>query len=768
MTARREYPFILAGLAAAMSWATVWSWADLVEEPGRFLGPALTGAVLVALTGGLLRSARAPWWSVPAVQLVVLTSWLHHRQGADDLVGGWLPTPQGVVALADQVRAGADQMNTYTSPVAVEQAEAALYLLLTAVAVTLIVDLIGCGLQRVPWAGLPILVALTVPISVLDTPLPMLPLIGVVALYLALIAYARSEEVQRWGQGVPHAPGGTRRSGLLSAGTAAAIGVVTTLAALTVPAFVPVTSGILLGGSGSGEGSGTGSVTLSNPLVNLRRDLRQNENIPLVDATSDTADPAYLRMTVLPVFDGSSWTPGERVLLAANRVNGPLPAADGIGADTPGLEANWSLRTREEFRTSWLPVPFPIRSVSIDNGDWRFDSQALDIASADRFPPAGIDYFATGFTPEYDPRDLDGAGVAPTDIRTPMTRVPGLDDRVTEIARAVTASGTSDYAKAVLLQRWFRTEGGFAYSLDPAPGEGMDQLVRFLTTDKIGYCEQFAASMAVMARALGIPARVVVGFLNPEELSPGEYRYTSSDLHAWPEIYFAGSGWVRFEPTPSARTGAPPPWTAAEVPAPAPATPSATPTQAVPTPSVAPRAPESPTEVVAERSRAPIALAVLLSCAVVLLLALPTLVRRSRRRRRLARRDDDRAEVESVWSELRATALDLGVAWPEGRTVRTVSHGLMPTPGATPDDLARLERLVDLVERARYRRVFVLDEGDRAAAQEAVARWSALLTSAATRRQARRARWFPRSVLVRDSHHVTPPVKDARELSGVR
>ena len=57
--------------------------------------------------------------------------------------------------------------------------------------------------------------------------------------------------------------------------------------------------------------------------------------------------------------------------------------------------------------------------------------------------------------------------------------------------------------------------------------------------------------MAVMARSLEIPARVAVGFLAPEQLQDGSFQYTSDDLHAWPEIYFGGSGWVRFEPTPS-------------------------------------------------------------------------------------------------------------------------------------------------------------------------------------------------------------------------
>ncbi len=765
MTARR-YPLIPAGVAALLSWFTVWSWSDLVEEPGRFLGPAFTGAVLIALTGALLRSVRTRWWAVLVGQLAVITAWFHHRQGADDLVSGWVPTPHGIVALADQVRAGAAQMNRYAAPVDTDQAP--IYLLATALAVMLVVDLISCGLQRAPWAGLPVLVALTVPISILDTSLPTVALTGAVVLYLVLIACARSEDVWSWGQGGPQAHRDEGRAALIGAGPAVGIGIVTTLAALTLPAFVPVATGLLDGGSGTGGRSGGGSITLANPLVNLRRDLERNENIPVLDATSDTIDPSYLRMTVLDRFDGTSWIPGEREFPAKNRANGPIPDPDGITPQTPGTESTWRLRTADTFFTSWLPVPFPTRSLSITQGDWRYDGSTLDVAIADRFAPSGIEYSAVGFSPEFDAEQLNAADTAPAAIRSPMTRVPSLDPQVTEIARTVTAGARTDYAKAILLQRWFRSEGGFSYSLDPAPGAGMSQLVRFLTTDKSGYCEQFAASMAVMARSLGIPARVVVGFLQPEEIRLGEYRFTSSDLHAWPEIYFVGSGWVRFEPTPAARTGAPPSWTRADVPAPI--TPSASPTTALPEPTTARRQRETGAEAASGSSSAPIAVAVLVLAALILLLLLPNQVRRSRRRQRLARRSDAREEVESLWRELRASAVDLRIAWPDGRSVRTVSSMLKSRLRATPDDLQLLDTLVGLVERGRYGRAFVLDDPDRTVARSAIERWSALLVEAVPGRRARSARWFPRSLFLGaglDEPVGTGPGARRRDLTGV-
>ena len=114
-----------------------------------------------------------------------------------------------------------------------------------------------------------------------------------------------------------------------------------------------------------------------------------------------------------------------------------------------------------------------------------------------------------------------------------------------------------DFDKAVALQDWFRTGGGFTYSLDQRGGSGMDLLAHFVTDDRVGYCEQFASAMAAMARTLGIPSRVVVGFLDGQPLPDGRILYTSDERHAWPEMYFPGVGWIRFEPTPAQRAATP-------------------------------------------------------------------------------------------------------------------------------------------------------------------------------------------------------------------
>ena len=101
------------------------------------------------------------------------------------------------------------------------------------------------------------------------------------------------------------------------------------------------------------------------------------------------------------------------------------------------------------------------------------------------------------------------------------------------------------------LQDSFR-DGSFTYSLAVQPGQSTSAIEAFLFENRVGYCEQFAGAFAAMARAVGLPARVAVGFTpgQPDPLTPGRYVVRGENAHAWPEVYLAGIGWVGFEPTP--------------------------------------------------------------------------------------------------------------------------------------------------------------------------------------------------------------------------
>jgi transglutaminase-like putative cysteine protease len=78
---------------------------------------------------------------------------------------------------------------------------------------------------------------------------------------------------------------------------------------------------------------------------------------------------------------------------------------------------------------------------------------------------------------------------------------------------------------------------------------GYSELQNFLFSERTGYCQQFAGAFAVLAREVGLPTRIAVGFL-PGRQSKGSWIVTGSDVHAWPQVYFPGTGWIDFEPTP--------------------------------------------------------------------------------------------------------------------------------------------------------------------------------------------------------------------------
>jgi transglutaminase-like putative cysteine protease len=753
-----------AVLAAAMAWVALWSWGGLVEQPGHFLSPALLGAVLVALVGAAGRTARWPWYAVLAAQLVVVWLWLDHKYAADAAWGGWVPTGSSVRAVVERIHDGAVAVNTFASPVSSDHAETYAYLLATSLLVLLSTDLLACGLRRVPWAGLPIIVTLTVPISVLDARLPWVVFVLTALLFVMLLATEETERVLAWGRTV--AGRGERIdsldqvvNGSTIRGTAFRLGMLTAVGALVIPIFVPVTTGLLDGGNGPGNGRGDSeNVTLHNPIVDLRRDLISQDHIPLVRART-TADPSYLRLTVLDKFDGTEWLPSPRNLAGSNNADGDLPYAPGLSRTIPGKEDDWQITLLDSFHSTWLPTPYPTLNIDVNRGDWRYDLRTLDVATVDKAETANLTYRLTGFTPEWSGTRMQLALTPPSSIRKPMTSVPGNRPSViTRTAEQVTAGATNDYDRMVLLQNWFRNNGGFRYSLEPAGGSGIGALVRFITTDKVGYCEQFAAAMAVMARSLDIPARVVVGFLGPARKEPdGTYLYTSDELHAWPEIYFGGSGWVRFDPTPSSRTGNPPAWTTGATQE----TPTTAPSGAV-TPNDAPsKEPTTNAEAASAGSssgRGTTEVAWLVALALVLLLgALPRVVRGRQRRRRLddhrtgPRSTDARVLADGAWQELLATARDLGIALPVRRSVREISGVLRRRAQPGTDAQRRLDELTLFVERARYGRPFEVTSEERQAVVQAVESWAVVLADSLPPRRARIAKVFPRSVFDRSA-----------------
>jgi transglutaminase-like putative cysteine protease len=766
-------------LAALTTWVALWSWAGFVESPSRYLVPVLGSALLVAATGILLRAARLGSTLVLAAQVVLLAIWLTHAWAPDAALGGWLPTPASVAEVFADLGAGVAAAQSYHAPLSDSVPQIFPLLVAAGSLIAVLVDFLACGVRRVPLAGLPLLALYTAPVSILAEGVPWW-VFGATALsFLALLATDEGTRLLSWGRRVPRGDtmldtGGGVVSSESIRTSARRLGLTATGLALVAPIVIPTFSGGFLPGNGSGGSGAGGAVNISNPLVNLRRDLVRGRDTNLLTLKTDDADPSYLRLSVLDAFDGRTWEPSNRDIPPEHRADGLVSRPPGLAAGVPRKQVHYDLSIDGSFRSTWLPTPYPVTTIRVP-GDWRYDSNTLDFVSAEGgVTTAGLDYSLTAL--EVSPRteDLLAAHSPPEAVFTPYTALPdNLPTRVTELARQVTTGADTRFEKAVLLQRWFRQDGGFRYSLARAAGTGNDDLLAFLSTGpggRVGYCEQFAAAMAVMGRSLGIPSRVAVGFLRPDRVGPDEYVYSSHDLHAWPEMYFDGVGWVRFEPTPGDRAAGVPGYTAGQL-----GGPDAT---QLPSATASASAPQGPRR--DRRQLDPGAAAsgggtggggpwpelLLLVGAAALALA-PRLARDAGRRRRWATAGSAAELAETAWREVRDTALDLRLQWDDTVTLRTAARSAAASfgrPGAdereghvrggvrgaraNPEAAHALERLVRDVERARYARASSSEpwrSADELAAD--VETCCAALRAGATKKRRRAATWLPASLV---------------------
>ncbi|MEO5842148.1 MAG: DUF3488 and transglutaminase-like domain-containing protein [Acidimicrobiales bacterium] len=418
------------------------------------------------------------------------------------------------------------------------------------------------------------------------------------------------------------------------------------------------------------------------PLVSVRAQLvdQSDTEVFVVQAPQ----PEYWRLTSLDSFDGTEWSAG-------NSTSTPVT----LPTDT-SANALQQVITIKALRGNWLPTALAPIAVALDDNTVVFDPDSATLVTEDRL----------GKNDRYvvwsNAAEADMTAPTSSELSVPRALRQQVSSLTNQIVRNAGAVTVTDKARA--LEAYFLEN--FTYDLNVAAGSSITDITSFLQSGS-GYCEQFAATFAAMARVLGIPSRVAIGYrVGTYDAATNEYHVTGRDAHAWPEVYISGSGWVRFEPTPASSTGTDAVSDAAGAAAadaapPAETTPDA-PTTTVPALDPADAAAD-PTVVDDTTSSTPgtgrqwmALLAVLLVAAV----ALPVVVDRTRRRRgRQRARQDTRALIVWVW---RDALRWLRVAGVEARSTDTPIEVAARAAPVLASASAEIVTLAQLVTEACY------------------------------------------------------------------
>lgn len=681
--------------------------------------PVLAVIAVVAGLGLLGRRLSAP----PAVAMVaqllgvlVVCTVLYARGQA---FAGFVPTPASVSALGRLVSAGTADLQvvlapTYPRPDLTLLAVGGVGLLAVAV------DLVAVGAGRPTLAGLPLVLLVAVPAAIRERSVGFGPLLATVLGFLLLISLDADERTSRWGRVLPN-PGAMPSTAASNLGAGVQIGLASIALAVVVPLAIPVTSSPF-SASGLGNGTGTSSAVIVDPLVSVAAQLNDPGDERLLTVRSPRND--YLRLTALEQFTDAGFGLGPVSAPTSARVSKGIAAPVG-SPPTIGPSYTATITASDALVEMLLPVPAGTTAVKVD-GDWRLSAQTGTIFSSNETTRSAT-WTVTATAPQPAAAALTATGGLHVpasqyaDDITPDLTVPrDLPPALAQTATQWTAGARTAYEAAVAIQRHF-TDGSFTYRTAgvtyPSGPEGFAQFLR----QRVGFCQQYATTMAAMLRTLGIPARVAVGFLGGERQPDGSYAVTSQAAHAWPEVFFQGIGWVRFEPTPRSDGRATPPAYATG--GGGPTAPTTGPSVA-PAPSTGPSAGRTPGSsslsskldnlgggdggargVGAGRGGLPVwpwvALAAVLTTGVLLL---PGALGAVRRRRRLTARDA--GSVEGVWDQLVDDATDRGVVLAAADSPRGTGRRLLRVVAGSkppPDGLRQaVGRIVAAVEQARY------------------------------------------------------------------
>jgi len=337
----------------------------------------------------------------------------------------------------------------------------------------------------------------------------------------------------------------------------------------------------------------SGSVAY-NPYTDIKAGLISRTNNPVFRAKIEGVDPALVRFrtVTLDVYEGGRWLT-ERVQVF------PLD-------EEPWIEPSQEYRGLTERVVStieidnlsqpWLPAPdTPVEVVGIRKDD----TNAMRVRRIDGtvmipgdITYDGMQYQVLSDVPRYDGPTVAALALAEDGTLSPLFEVAELNQEVlpdfqplpeavelpdeefwldypedelgtqfVALSESLVEGLETNFEKALALENYFRDSGEFTYN-DRVPDEWVTSDVNDWLTDeenpfaRHGYCEQFATSMALMARAVGVPSRVVLGFTPGEPINDDTVQVYDKNAHSWVELWIPSYGWMAFDPTPRANYSA--------------------------------------------------------------------------------------------------------------------------------------------------------------------------------------------------------------------
>ena len=536
---------------------------------------ATGGVIVVAATGALTRLRPLPVPACLAASIAGLLLYLNLVFEARHSLLFVIPTPGSMTRLFALVGTGVHESNGHVPPVP----DLAGLLLLAAGGVGIIAvltDLVAVRLRSTALAGLPLLVLFTVPVMISAQTSQLAT--GLVfclggAGYLAMLSADGRERIRVWGHlvslwrsGPRHADSRPRDGGpnpdtraLAAAGRR--VGLASIVLALCAPLLLPGLHPSELFSSGPGTGGdggdgGTATPGLPGALSKTISDLRDKHTSEVFTYTTDAPqnlqenDPPYFRQYVADTLTTDSGWVLSDYEAGATQI-GTIPAPEGLTDPSSFGLVTTTVHAASDFTNSgslplFLPMPYPPVQLAAP-GAWMVDPDLMVYSGGGSI--ANQAYSVTSRAVDPTATELGALPPAedkPTDLQLPPSyQTPAL----TKLARQITGGQASEYAKAQALAKWLQTKGTYdeaAPSFSDAAG-----LTTFLTGTRRGVCVQFAYAMTVLARLVGIPARMAVGFTTGTRQSRDHYVVTTGDDHAWTEVYFPSYGWIRFEPTPA-------------------------------------------------------------------------------------------------------------------------------------------------------------------------------------------------------------------------